>query len=379
MQDRDIVPSPFRIGLMLDASTSYGRTVHTGIRRYLLPRPEFVVQVGGPDPALARGWRDADLDGAIVHCANAPLAAAWEGWDRPLVNTSGALDLPWPRVGLDDRAIGALAADYFLARRYRHFAYLGIPGRAYDSLRHEGFSQALTTAGWTCARFDMDRQRRDDAALASWLRSQPQPLACLALGDEQALHATQACVAARLGVPEPFAILAGVHDEQTCSAIRPSISGLGMPGERIGELAAQLLHRLLRGQAAPKDPLLVPPARVIERESTAAEAIADPAVAAAVHHIRTRLNQQLGVAEVVAASGLGRRTLEQRFISVLGISIYQHILQLRLSLAKSLLANTDDGLEAIASACGFAGPQHLCEVFRSREGITPGQYRQRLG
>ena len=61
---------------MLDASTSYGRTVHTGLRRYLLPRPDFLVQIGGPDPVLARRWRAEGLDGAIIHCGSTALAAA---------------------------------------------------------------------------------------------------------------------------------------------------------------------------------------------------------------------------------------------------------------------------------------------------------------
>jgi len=78
----------------------------------------------------------------------------------------------------------------------------------------------------------------------------------------------------------------------------------------------------------------------------------------------------------VDACTAGRRSLEQKFATILGCSIYQHILQIRIGAAKKLLASTEEGLEAIAKTAGFAGAQHLCEVFKRKEGITPGTFRK---
>jgi AraC family transcriptional regulator len=79
----------------------------------------------------------------------------------------------------------------------------------------------------------------------------------------------------------------------------------------------------------------------------------------------------------VRAVGGGRRQLERRFAALVGRSIYQHLLALRLERAKVLLRTGDPPLAEVAAACGFAGARHLCEAFRQREGMTPGVWRGR--
>jgi transcriptional regulator GlxA family with amidase domain len=48
---------------------------------------------------------------------------------------------------------------------------------------------------------------------------------------------------------------------------------------------------------------------------------------------------------------------------------------LRLEKAKQLLAETNQTVDQISSACGFAHAKHLCRLFRLRAHCTPLEFR----
>jgi len=41
------------------------------------------------------------------------------------------------------------------------------------------------------------------------------------------------------------------------------------------------------------------------------------------------------------------------------------------------LRRTDDKLDTIALACGFAGANYFCRIFRKHFGLTPAEFRRR--
>jgi len=69
--------------------------------------------------------------------------------------------------------------------------------------------------------------------------------------------------------------------------------------------------------------------------------------------------------------------LTRLFKRTLGISLYQHVLQVRVNSARSLLAAGTSGrsLAEIAAAVGFADQSHLTRHFKRITGITPRQFR----
>jgi LacI family transcriptional regulator len=121
----------------------------------------------------------------------------------------------------------------------------------------------------------------------------------------------------------------------------------------------------------------VPPAGVITRQSTDVLAVDDPDVAAAVRHIRLHAFEGLSVKELLPAVAVNRRTLERRFVQVLGHTPLEEIRRVRLERAKSLL-QTDLPIYEVAKRSGFSTPEYLATSFLRATGKIPSQYRRQF-
>jgi LacI family transcriptional regulator len=363
-----------RVGLLMDQASSYGRSVFSGVRQALLPRLDCRLLVAEPTIPAWKGLIASGIDATIVHASSEELAAAVSAWGGPAVNVSNACHntANLPRCGVDDRAIGRMGAEFLLARAPASFAYIGRTSNRYGLERLAGFRERIGEAGRTC----LDRAWQDDPReLSEWMADLPAPAAILVGGDETGLLLLAACHEAGLAVPDRVIVLSGTGDPMTCMLARPTLSGVTFDAERIGEEAAGLVLRLAAGEPAPDAPILIQPTHIEERASTALEALPDPVVAATLRWLRDHASEPIGVDHVAAAVGVGRRSLERRFSALIGRSIYQHLLAIRLDLAKSMLRSSDAPLDEVAARTGFAGARHLCEVFRLREGRTPASYR----
>ena len=126
---------PRRVAVVLPMEESHGRAVVRGLLRYISmhspwqlhiePRwssPEAIVRIR----MAISTWH---ADGVIAHLALKPLQGELLATAIPLVNTSGGAALPAdvPTVKPDQRAVGRIAADYFVQKGYRHFGYVGDP------------------------------------------------------------------------------------------------------------------------------------------------------------------------------------------------------------------------------------------------------------
>jgi AraC family transcriptional regulator len=67
------------------------------------------------------------------------------------------------------------------------------------------------------------------------------------------------------------------------------------------------------------------------------------------------------------------------FRAATGKTPYQYVLEQRLDKAALLLKSKADPVSAIAPACGFRNPSHFSVRFRAHFGISPSQFRRRLG
>jgi AraC-like DNA-binding protein len=88
------------------------------------------------------------------------------------------------------------------------------------------------------------------------------------------------------------------------------------------------------------------------------------------------LARPLGVAELAAARGMSRSRFSHHFKATTGVSPAHYLKQLRLEEATHRLLHTDQKLEEIASATGFANANHLCKVFRRHFHLSPGEFRR---
>jgi len=100
-------------------------------------------------------------------------------------------------------------------------------------------------------------------------------------------------------------------------------------------------------------------------------------IAAAMERIRSDYHSELSPDDVVAASGVSRATLYREFQRHIGHSIAVEIAHHRIQHACTLLADSNQELEAVAAASGFSNAQHMRRAFVRDKGLTPSAYRER--
>ncbi len=373
------------IGLVFSYSLAYCRGILRGIRQFAAARPDWVFASVDPDAAGLRRLADLEPAGVIAHIFEPRMARRLLALGQPLVNVCGVLPLDGVlRVGIDDAAVGGLAADHLWERGLRQFAFVGHPNHGYSVRREQGFGRWLNERGQTFQLYK-ERGRFDprgrlwslDDRLRSWLTRLPKPVGVFACNDAWGVQLTEACRQLGISIPDEVAVLGVDNDDLLCELSRPSLSSVALPADAVGRAAAALLDRQLRGRRAPKTPVLLPPVGVVARQSSDLLAIDDPAVAEVVGRIR-QATGRLSAQAATRGLALSRRSLERRFRLALGRGIGQEVRRVQLLRAQELLATTDWTMEQIAQAAGFSDGRHVAVVFRQNVGTTPSEFRQRF-
>ena len=93
------------------------------------------------------------------------------------------------------------------------------------------------------------------------------------------------CAELGLHVPDEAALSGVDNDELECLLTSPPLSSISIPGERIGYEAARLLDKAIANPRQPVTRVLLPPVRVVARQSTYTMAIRDPIVLSALRYI----------------------------------------------------------------------------------------------
>lgn len=381
--------SPVRIGLVFGYGLSYYRDIVRGVRAFAGARPDWSFTPIATEPDALADLGPLDLDGLIAHVFTRELGEALLRLGRPVVNVSGVLpDLRIPRVMADHEQVGRLAAGHFLDRGLRHFGFFGYTEHAFSKGREAGFRRAVERAEFKVFSYLSDDPLhpeptglwRWDDGLQRWLLGLPQPVGLLASHDIQGVQLSEACRRAGLRVPDEVALLGVDDDDLFCEMSRPSLSSVALPGERIGYEAAQMLEGLLSGWDRRKTSptLLLPSPGVVTRQSSDVLAIEDEDVAAALRFIRTHAFGPIGVADVLGAVTVSRRSLERRFRAALGRGLGEEICRVRIEKARSLLSGTEMPISQVARNSGFSETKHLSIVFRRETGLTPTEFRRRF-
>jgi LacI family transcriptional regulator len=321
-------------------------------------------------------------DGIIARIENAAIAKALKPLKMPIVDVSSARLLPsLPWVETDDRAIMNLALQHFLDRGFRNFAFCGDPSFNWSTWRQEHFMHLLSERGIDCAlppqrkgRFSNEDHAID--ALGSWLQGLPKPLAVMTCYDQRGRQILDACRRTGLAVPDEVAVMGVDNDDVLCDLAHPPLSSIIPNALRGGYEAANLLDRMMNGEPASSEALLIPPLGVATRQSTEVLAVEDPHVAKAVRFIREQACIGIGVEQVVRHAGLSRRLLEARFSRVLGHAPHEEIVRVQLQRVRELLTDTDLPLAQIAEQTGFRHVEYLSVVFKKKMGTPPSVYRQ---
>ncbi len=379
------MPQTLRIGLVFNYSLSYCRAILRGIKRYAQARPNWIFAPVEPDARGLRLLKSLRPAGIIAHIYTSRLASALAAPRLPLVNVCGVLsNLRIPRVGLDDTAIGHAAANHFLDRGLRHFAFVGHLNHGYSIRRQAGFEDAIRRAGFRVTNYHESSATfvprgqlwSMDPRLLKWLASLPKPTGILACNDLWGAQISEACRQAGLVVPDHLAIVGVDNDDLLCELARPSLSSVAVPAEAVGYHASELLEQLMARGKPTREPILLPPGSVITRCSSDILSVSDPDVAAAIRVIRQHSHEPLRTGNVLEVVPVSRRSLERRFRRALGRGIGEEIRRSHIEKARNLLASTDLPMSEVARHSGFSESKHLSVAFKQEVGMTPSEYRR---
>jgi LacI family transcriptional regulator len=283
----------------------------------------------------------------------------------------------------DAHKVGRMAAEHLLERGFRRFGYCGHPKAPnWSRMRGEGFCERLREAGFGCDKYEPPRTRsshvwnREYPFVMAWLRSLKKPVGIMACNDIRGRQVIEACSLGAMHVPNDAAVVGADEDTLLSELANPPLSSIALNGERGGYQAAELLHRMMRGEVKEPRRILVDPLWVTPRLSTDVIAIEDRDVAETVHYIRQNARRPIRILDIVQHLGVSRRALEIRFHRSLGWSIREEIERVRIQFAKQLLAETDLSAAKIAENTGFSGEGYLGKVFHRVTKTTLAQYRR---
>jgi LacI family transcriptional regulator len=375
-----------RIALLLDTGITGVREILRGIRQYASRKPNWILRNCPPRPHLIAQVRDWKPHGIIAGIVLPKLARAILRTGIPAVDVAYYLPgLKVPSVDTDHTAVGRLAAEYFLERKFVHFGYFGSAAAVYARSQESAYRRRLDLAGFTVSSCygellsDLDSPRLWQKLTQNtrrWLQRLPKPAAIFCCDDATARYLADICIQSGLRVPDDAALLGVGNDEMDCCLTEPALSSIATPVQRVGYEAAALLDRMISGERGPAGPLLLPPLEVVTRFSTDIVASDDEVVQAALRYIRQHAWENMRIAELVREIAVGRRQLERRFREVLGRSVLGEIQKVRVQRAKELLSDTDLPVTTIAARVGLASVRRLDVLFRQQAGMTPMAYRR---
>lgn len=375
--------------ILVDTSTGWGRRLIRGVTKYAHKRGPWNlwVEPHGQEEKLRlpKGWSG---QGVIARISTQAMADHLADREEPVVNVS-AIRIPSltiPRVSTDTDALTNLAFAHFRERGITKLGYVGLQNRGYSVERQQSFKRICHETNCEFFCYVPKLKSRSSApwnaqqeALQKWLLEIPKPIGILSWGIRRGLDLANAARRCGLKIPDEVAILCGDDDDLLCEATHPTLSGIIVAAERIGHEAAGLLWRLMHGEPAPEESLLIKPNGIHSRASTNVLAVDDPDVVAAIRFIQSHANLPIQVGDVADAVAVSRRSLERRFQKALQSTMGERIASEHLLRAKQLLLDTDMPIPKVAEASGYGSAEYLATVFRQSLGLTPLKYRAQAG
>ena len=379
-----------RIGVLVERQRAYGRRFCEGAAAYACECPG--ISLGMME------WRDvgdsrkqSGYDAFIVRVLDDRMERALRRMRKPVVDVFyGKRREGFGVADLDNVAIGKMAAEHFMSRGFREFAYCGYNGINFSDVRRTAFARAVEQAGFACRMFNSGKSdlkdfsenvvkgeryapRSDEAkAIRSWLRKLPKPIAVFCSHDLRAHQVLALCQDEGISVPQEVAILGVDDDAILCGFTMPTLSSIDPNGFETGREAVRIAREMLRDPKARSIPpqSFVKPLRLIVRESTEVYPIDPPWLSDALVYINRNATSGITAADVFAHVGLSHTTVGSVFRRQLGFSVQAMLAKVRLDEACRLLKAGVSVTDA-ARKSGFASIQYFCRVFAFAHKMSP--------
>lgn len=372
----------YQIGIQISWRLESGRQMMQGILDFADRRGDWtIISDMHFDAQFAKTNR---LDGMIAMAFEEPAIRRLTAAKFPVVGI-GTTRLAGrvPFVGFDNMAIGRMAASHLLRLGFSELAYFDHHAPLPDE-RLAGFLEVAEAEGVTVHKLPTNTPHNFDPVhgarerVYEWVSKLPLPIGVFAYNDLDALEVAAVAQRAKLHIPNDMALLGVDNDSILTRVCHPNLSSIDHGAKQVGYRAAEMLEKLIRGESVSPDPVRLPPVGVITRPSTDTMALSDPDVVMALRMIRSGACDGLRADQVIAKVSVSRTALENRFRALLGRSIHQEIVRLRMEKAMYLLRETDLDMPQITDRSGFKYPSQVSHLFRKHLGLSPRQYRAKM-
>lgn len=95
-------------------------------------------------------------------------------------------------------------------------------------------------------------------------------------------------------------------------------------------------------------------------------------------YIHAHFGKHISIDDMAKSAAVSRTECFRCFQAVLGKSPVAYLTEYRLSMATTMLADSERTLADISDSCGFNSPSYFGRLFREQCGTTPKKYRERL-
>lgn len=288
-----------------------------------------------------------------------------------------------PNITSNYHDTGRLAAQFFIEKGYKHFAFYGYKDTVWSDERCEGFYEGVKEAGYGKNFHTYTNQQLetlwyyDTTPLLNWLNQLPQQTAVFCCDDNQGNKITEICKSNRIQIPEHLAVLGVDNDTTLCELSDPPLSSIHLDIEAGGYETAELIMNLMKQKDFQPQDVIIKAISIINRASTNSFATNDIYINEALEFIHSNLDKALNVTDLVKKLPLSRRLLEMRFKKVTGRSVYNYIIYNRIEEFARKIHETDKPINEIATEMEFYNYSNLVQQFKQIKGCTPTEFRKR--
>lgn len=377
---------PIRVLLLINLASEFDRNIFRGLMRYsnefgpwifnIVPS-QFARDENGEESiyAWAKDWQ-AD---AIIGRWNSSKAERLASLGIPIVfqNFTSRSSIYSNLTG-DYVGTGRMAADFFIKRGYKNFAFCGLKNVIWSVERRQGYQARVREENGNFYCKEIIRQKAEiNRGLSEWLEALPKPVALFCCDDNMAFQLSTICRFRGMKIPEDISLLGVDNDELLCSCSEPAISSIGLQVEQGGYETAKLVHEQILSGTRESSSIRVVPAGIVCRQSTSRHNIKDIHVGRLVDYIEGHFTEDITIADILDLVPLSRRSIELRFKKEMGTTLYQYVLDCRIERLAFLLLTTESSVSDLAYEAGFKDVLNLSRIFKKYKGCTPAQYRTR--
>lgn len=326
------------------------------------------------------------LDGIIVCTIDKDMVETLKATGLPIVILRDTDDPKLIGVSLDVAKSAAMAAEWFLRRGFRNFAYCGIhgiSGNVEPDLNEKAFSAAVAKAGCECRIFDEAAVTKNAfgakhlanliAGLNAWIPTLPPRTAVLCMHDVRAINVLNVCLRLGRAVPDDIAIMGRANDVALCQCAPVPISSIDINMRGRGYAAIRILANAIDNpvKAKSRPAFLVPPVGIVERASTNTYPVNPPYLAKALLLIDENIERNISMQELTEAVGVSRTTLQDAFRKTLGMSAKKYMLSVKMREARRLTEGGRLSIKEIAARIGFSSGSHFSRTYHNFFGRSP--------